>query len=58
MVDYEQQKECSWCGCPEESADKVTKSEEAGCWNRRGEWFCCKSHRNSSNRALKQLLDQ
>jgi len=51
----EQEKECAWCGCPEEYMP--TESRPEGYWNNRGEWFCCKAHRDSNNRALKRLTD-
>lgn len=46
---------CAWCG-GEEVARRTCKNG----WfqNRRGEWFCCRSHRDQSNRALRRFVDE
>lgn len=41
-----EREECSWCGA---------EIRLSGFRNRRGETFCCKTHRYLSNRALKAL---
>jgi len=41
--------ECSWCGA---------ELEKNSFPNKDGEFFCSKSHRSSSNRAKKRLLDR
>ena len=40
--------DCAWCG-----GDSFTEFR-----NKRGETFCSQSHRSSSNRALKRLIDR
>jgi hypothetical protein len=48
FVDTDQFQECAWCG-----AELIDEQFP----NSRGETFCSKSHRDSSNRALKTFLD-
>lgn len=41
--------ECAWCGAEIGKDEKVYP-------NKRGEYFCSKTHRDSSNRALRRLI--
>ena len=43
--------ECAWCGATETTAHR----DDQWCMNKRGEEFCCHSHRRASNEALRQF---
>ena len=47
-------RDCSLCGTQEPAAHTKYNG-----WyrNRRGEWFCCRSHRDQSNKMLREFLN-
>jgi len=49
-------RECALCGADKPALHVVGVQRWHG--NRRGEFFCCRSHRDQSNRQLREFLKQ